>query len=715
MAPATPLRDRFPSLGDGRVALLAGFARGVRPPPRLTVTEWADRYRFIGAESGSPFAGPWQTARVPYLAELMDTLSLSDPSTEVVAKKSAQVGFTEAGINLIGSVICGDPSPILVLLPTTNEVEKYAKLKFGTAIEASPELASRIRPQRSRDSESSTQGMLRFPGGYAIIGHASSSAPLQMMSYRVVVMEEVSEYPFDVDGRGDPVDQAFVRTNAWRETRGAKLFYNSTPANEATCRITLKFETSDQRRFYVPCPHCGAYQVLLWDNLKFNSEAPYEARFQCLAADCGSLIEHRHKAQMLASGVWLSTYPGDEANPAPPQVIAPESLATWRGRPSSGRQPGFAIWQAYSPFVSWDGIAIEWEKAKAKGPAGMKVFTMQVLGEPWREKADAPDAERLLERRLNYPSRVLPPGALVITGFCDVQSDRLRWGVYAWGDGVAGQPTGWRLDGGTIPGDPEDDLVWRKLELLLFRRYPDARGATWPIEAFGVDTGYLSHRVYLFCRRRAGVFACDGRGGVGGKAWLMPPVGSPVKVDIDWRGQRIKSGCLLWPIGTWPLKSAHYAGLRRMLRGPAETGPVRSGGLYFNEDADLTLLKEATAESLRKGMRQGRPYQYWEQHGANEELDIAVGARALAYHLGCDSMTAEQWRELAAQRAAAPVGQRTLFELPLATLPASVPRPSCATPHPDPDPDADPLPSHALPPPVVASERRRVRSAGLRF
>ncbi|MCM8738298.1 phage terminase large subunit family protein [Azospirillum sp. A1-3] len=703
------LSDRFPALGDAHAVVLGSFARGITPPPRLTVTQWAETERYVSAESGSPYPGRWNGDRVPYLREVQDVLSLSHPCTEVASMKSAQVAFSEAGLNLVGSVIHGEPSPILILLPSLGEMDKYAKLKLGTTIDVTPALRDRVRPQRSRDADSSTQGMLRFAGGFAVIGHASSSQPLQMMSYRVVVLEEVSEYPWDVDGRGDPVDLAFARTKAWRETRGAKIFYCSTPGIDGACRITAKFEASDQRRYYVPCPHCGAYQLLRWENLKWESDTPpFNAHFVCLSAGCGGVIEHHHKTEMLARGVWLKCHPGSEDDLPPPKVFEPEDLARWRARGSAGREPGFAIWQAYSPFNSWDGIVKEFQDAKRKGPAGLKVFTQQTLGEPWKEKGDAPEAEKLLERRLSYPHRQLPPGALVVTGFCDVQADRLQWGVYACGQGLPGVPTFWRIDGGTIPGDPEGDEVWKRLEAVQSRRYPDARGATWPIEAFGVDTGYLSHRVYLWARRRQGVFACDGRGGDGrAQAWLLPPVGTPKKVDIDWRGQRVKGGCLLWPIGTWPLKSQHYAALRRMLRGPGPDGVIRPGALYVNEDADLGLLKQMTAETLRKGTRNGRPHQWWEQHGANEELDIAVGCRALAYYLGCDTMTSDQWQALAAHRAAAPVADRDLFNLPLVAA-AEPPVVAPAAPSVSPSDEAPRAASVVLPAPL----RRAMKGAG---
>ncbi len=62
------------------------------PPPELTVSEWADRYRVL-SRGTSAEPGRWRTARTPYLREIMD--ALGDPSVEhVVFMKSGRVGAT---------------------------------------------------------------------------------------------------------------------------------------------------------------------------------------------------------------------------------------------------------------------------------------------------------------------------------------------------------------------------------------------------------------------------------------------------------------------------------------------------------------------------------------------------------------------------------------------------------------------------------------------
>ncbi len=67
---------------DGIVACFEQAALALRPDPDLTVSQWADRYRFLSqTASGEP--GPWRTERTPYLAEIMDCLSPASPVQRV--------------------------------------------------------------------------------------------------------------------------------------------------------------------------------------------------------------------------------------------------------------------------------------------------------------------------------------------------------------------------------------------------------------------------------------------------------------------------------------------------------------------------------------------------------------------------------------------------------------------------------------------------------
>lgn len=64
----------------------------LKPPPKLTISEWADQFRRMSPEA-SARPGRWRTDNAPYLREIMD--AISDPHVhEVVLKSSSQVGKT---------------------------------------------------------------------------------------------------------------------------------------------------------------------------------------------------------------------------------------------------------------------------------------------------------------------------------------------------------------------------------------------------------------------------------------------------------------------------------------------------------------------------------------------------------------------------------------------------------------------------------------------
>ena len=663
-------------LKSGRAAFLAAFAAAAVPAPPMDVNAWAEETRVVAAESGSPLPGRWSNAHAPYLREIQDCLSLAHPSASVVSKASAQSAKTEAGVNLIGALIDQAPAPILVVLPTIEEAGKFNKLKLQPTIDATPALAAKVLPPNSRDEQSSTAFFKRFRGGYLALTGANSSSGLQMVSARVLVATEISEYPAEADDRGDPLELAEARLTAWL-SRGVKIYYDSTPSLAGACRISAKYEASDQRRFYVPCPSCGAYQVLRWapdspaGALKWRADAPpFGAYYVCAAHGC--VIEHHQKRAMVAGGVWIKTFPLDDQDTRPPEVIEAAALEAWRARDSAGRAPGFAWWQAYVEFVPWDTIVAKYLAAK-DDPSKLKVFWQQVLGEAWEEKGEAPDYERLFDRRESFAWRRVPDGALFLTGAADVQNDRIEWDVFAW----AADFSSWRIDGGVVEGPTDDAATWRKLDEVVDRRYADARGNAWPVDAFGIDAGYRSQMVYAYVRRHAALerlYALDGRPG-----WKLPPLGTPSKRAVDFEGRKI-GAVRLWPVGTYDMKSALYDALRKTIEGPGEDGRWKAGAAHFNEASDREYFKQLTAEFVAdQPARSGVVHKVWQRDRsrANERHDVAVYARALAHHVTVGMGPAEFAKLAAHRQVPAAAVQRDLAALwaapaaPEAAAPAS--------------------------------------------
>ena len=642
-------------------AVFGALARAIRPQPRLSVADWAGHYREVAPESGSRNPGRWDNARTPYLVEVMAALGPDDPAEDVVFVASAQVGKSEVGVNFFGWVVDQDPGPMMIVLPGHDEMKKYTRIKLQPTIDATPRLRSKVLESASRAEQGSTGSHKRFRGGFAQVTFAGSSKNLQMISARYTIGEEVSEWPAVAGERGDPVEQLKTRTNIYERDR--KRLWVSTPAIAGTCRISADYERSDRRRFFVPCPDCGAFQVLAWGNLKWQSDTwPHRAWFGCPA--CGTAIDHTAKEAMLAAGRWVATAGGD----APPEVIPAGEIGAWADRPPRGRLRGFHLWQAYSPFTSWDSIVAEFLRSRG-GHERMRVFTQQVLGEAWEDRGDAPEAEKLLAARLGRDEFRLgrpPHGPVVATGAVDVQGDRLEWAVWGWSEGM----TRWLIDRGVIAGDPLAEETWRKLAQLMATCSWRPGGGTGPgaaepagpalaVDAWAIDSGYASHAVYAFVRGRPGCFAVDGRHGR-----TEPMIGTPKRVDVKWNGKRVPRGAAIWPVGTFALKSDHYHAIRAAIAGPDDTGRWAAGAMMLPGDIDLAYAEQLTAEHLvEKELKSGVIARVWQklQGRPNEALDIACYARAMAAHLKLDRLTPEGWARLRAERLG-PQAQRSLFD-----------------------------------------------------
>lgn len=645
--------DVLDQLASARPVVFAALAAALRPSPRMSVSQWAEARRIVSAESGSRYPGPWRNDRAPHLVEIMDALGPDDPSEDVVIVSSAQVGKSEVGINFAGFVVEQDPGPTIIVLPSHDEAIKYVRTKLQPAIDDTPSLRSRVLEMTNRTERGSTASYKRFRGGFAQITFAGSSKGLQMLSARYTIGDEVSEWPAEAGERGDPVAQLKKRTEIYERDR--KRLWVSTPALLGSCRISADYARSDKRRRYVPCPHCGAWQVLAFDALKWESDSyPHRAWFQC--RDNGCVIEHADKDAMMARGVWIATAGED----GPGQSFPADEIDAWSSRPVQTRIKGFHIWKAYSLFTSWDSIVAEWLEQK-DNPDRLRVFTQQVLGEAWEDKGDAPDAEKLFACRVPQIAKGRPPvGPVVFTGATDVQGNRLEWAVWGWSEGM----TRWLVDWGVIEGDPMDQATWTAHdEMMLSRHYGPGGGTPAEVDAWAVDSGFASHAVYAYSRGRPRVFAVDGRDGR-----VEPFVGTPKRVDVKWNGKRVPRGAMLWPVGTFPLKSDLYGSIRRSMMGPDENGALRAGATILPGDIDLGYAEQLTAEHLVEvETRTGMVTHRWEkmQGRPNEALDIACYARAMAYHLGLDRLDPEEWARIRAERFGlrpAAAGQGDLFE-----------------------------------------------------
>ncbi len=568
----SPSSPRFePSSGDlfvfdGAEELAQAWRDGLLPDPALTVSEWADQHRVLSPRASAE-PGRYRTDRTPYMREIVDALSPMHPVRRIVVMKSAQVGFTEGGNNWIGYVIHHAPGPMLAVQPTVELAKRFSRQRIEPLIAESPALRERVKPARSRDAGNTVLSK-EFPAGLLVITGANSAVGLRSMPARYLFLDEVDAYPPSADEEGDPVAlaEARTRTFSWR----SKVLLGSTPTIHGLSRIEREYEASDQRRYFVPCPHCGEMQWLKFERLRWDKGQPETAHYECTS--CDGRIEEHHKTAMLAAGEWRPT-----AEAQDPGTIA------------------FHISALYSPvgWLSWENIARLWEAATTD--EAKRSFKNSVLGETWVETGEAPDWQRLYERREAWQIGTVPSGGLFLTAGADVQKDRIEVDVWAWGRGLES----WLVDHIVVEGGPENSGSWDALHRLLGQTWPHAHGAQLGLAKFAIDTGYKSPAVYAWARR-AGHAQVAPIKGVEGFNRAAPVVG-PTHVDVTEGGKKLRRGARLWTIAVATFKCETY----RFLRLAASTDEEIAAGLRFPpgfvhlpRGTEAEWVKQLVAEQL---------------------------------------------------------------------------------------------------------------------
>ena len=603
--------DILPKVKDGEI-LIQGFFDGLRPVARLTVSEWANKYRFLSTVAASE-AGQYRTDRTPYLRQIMDCLSSYESYSKIVVIKGAQIGFSEACCNFIGYIMHLNPAPTLFVQPTAEMVDLLSKTRIDTLIAACPELSARVAAPKSRDGKN-TINLKTFPGGVLRLAGANSSAGLASMPVRNLILDEVDRYPLDVNYEGNPIDLAIARTSTFEHKK--KILIGSTPTVAGLSSIEREFYGTeddgkiiggtDQNYFHVPCPHCGEKQKLVFSQLQWEENKPETAQYCCI--HCGALIEERYKVQMFAKGEWIPDYPENSNS----DVI------------------GFHLNSLYSPYgwKSWKTIAGEFLEAK-NSQEKLKVFVNTVLGEVWTERGDAPEYKNIYNRRENYRLNEIPDDVCFLTAGVDVQKDRIEVEVVGW----CKDKRSYSIDYRVIEGDTAKDYVWNRLADMLDERWK-RQHTEMAIQLMAVDSGYNTSYVYNFCKRfpRNRVIPIKGQDKLG----LI--FSAPKSTEVTKSGKKIgKVG--VYSIGVSFLKSEFYGWLRLE---KDESGTPPPCYCHFPQYDEHYFRGITAEENVRTVTKKGYiTYEWRKKYERNEPLDCRIYARAAASIVGLDRLKPE--------------------------------------------------------------------------
>lgn len=553
------------------------------PPPPITVTEWADKYRYVAS---GPFPGKWSTERTPYLKEPLDCVT--DPNVEeIIILKPTRVGATEGIINnAIGYHIHYDPCQILYVQTSIEEGRKYSSEILTPMMDVTPVLRDRVSRARVKKS---TQSKLQktFPGGNLSIVGAKSPKGFRMVSKRLVICDDIDGY--DVNREGDVIGLAKGRAkDFWNK----KIILVSNPTTEGISRIYSAFMSSDQRYRHVPCPHCGEYQIL-----KFGGkDIDYGLKWTDAFSEVWYLCEHCHKK--------IYEYQKTEMDRAGRY----QAEADFHGLAGFHLNPFLCAWH------SWADFRKEFLACKTN-PYKLMVFINQWLGEIWRDDiSERVDEDILYARREVYPAEV-PDGALILTASCDVQDLRIEIEIRGWGPGEES----WIIDHKIINGRFLDERIQQVLDDYLLRTWRHESGVLLPLSRVCIDSGgrYPS-QVYAFCKPREGrgIYAIKGS--------------AETRADVLDGSITRRRDAVFQLVGVTACKDILYGRLSI-----SEPGP---GYIHFPMAIDKEFLKQYFAEKI-KMYKNVRAYELLPGR-RNEAIDLHN------YNLAALRMYAPDWDEV---------------------------------------------------------------------
>ena len=561
--------------------LFRNIAKALSPPPELTVSQWADKYRKLSPESSSE-PGQWNTDRAPYQREIMDAVVDSAVET-VVIMSSAQVGKTELILNTIGYYIDYDPAPILCLQPTLEMAQAFSKDRLAKMIRDTPVLRGKVKDARARDSENTILHK-SFPGGHITMVGANSAAGLAMRPIRIVMMDEIDRFPPSAGSEGNPIKLAEKRTTTFWNRKKIKV---STPTIKGRSQIETEYLSSSKEEWCVPCPCCGKYQPYEWGRIRI-SDVTMECKY------CG---EHFKETE------WK------------------ERPGKWIAGAENKRKRGFHLNELASPWKHWEEIIEDFREAyrewKENGDIQkLKVWVNTSLGETWEEKGDAADEDVLLKRRERYTAD-LPDGVLLVTSGVDVQDDRFEVEITGWGKGYES----WGILYRKIPGDLEKEQTWEKLEKFLEMELYFENKNSLLIACTCIDTGGLfTAEAYKFLkkmeRKQKLIFGIKGMGGEG-----IPLVNKVSTNNIE----KVK----IFLLGVDSGKEILMARLKTADEGPGYCHfPINADRGY-----DETYIKGLSSEQRVIQFKDGRPVLKWVKKSSgtrNEPLDLRNYSTAAA-------------------------------------------------------------------------------------
>lgn len=529
---------------------------------------------------------------------------------------------------MLGYAIDNAPGPALYCYPTEKDSRDEAKNRLSKFIEGSPQLRTHVNSVGWWTGDE-----LNLDRMTIWMAWAAAPGTLTRRTIRYLFIDELDNCNHQVGALGDTLSLAEKRITTFQSR--ARTVVVTSPTLDAAAAWT-SFCESDQRRYYVPCPRCGVYQILTFDRLRIPENMRDAERvendglawYECSA--CGEhLDDATDKPWMLPRGVWVAD--GEtivESLPVEqPDIVERAAKTTadrWtpmrEGHGKKTRNIGYHIGGLLSPWRTWSEVMAEFLRSKDY-PERLRVFINQVLGEPWKDAAEEVKVEWVRQLAENgYERDIVPKRAVVLILGADVQKDHIYYIIRAWGP----NRESWLIREGICSNFDE-------LHDRCLMQYAVEDGETMHASYAAIDSRYRGNEVYDFAKKYHGIYPMTGV--EKGKFPIYPR-------SIEYASKATQRTQV---ITGYVVDSGYYMGmLYRMMK---QVDDEAGGIFHVYRDVSEEYCQQVTAEqqvwkTVKRNHRRQRVL-VWDLRSPNARnhfLDCEKLALALADHKGILSL-----------------------------------------------------------------------------
>jgi len=320
------------------------FRTALQGTPKEPVWKWADREVFF-TQSMAAEQPKYDSSLTPWTREWQDLIRDPD-TTEGVAMKSSQSGYTESSLNVIRWMPSHFPGNVGYVISTDKKAKRISKVRLAN-------LKDTAKDQISNDANDFSTYHIILDNMEITVSGSGSPNPFRETWYRAAFLDEPEDHEELKDGTTySAIKPRFTTVN------DATLFVLGKPQFEGGV-VHRAFCKGSQERWMVPCPRCGVRIHLRFENLVFRhckdltrawdfDRVATETYYEC--QECHGKIEEHEKKAMVLQGEWMPTPTAERMRLHGETVIKEQGVRS------------FHINDLYSSFpgVAWGILAKKW-------------------------------------------------------------------------------------------------------------------------------------------------------------------------------------------------------------------------------------------------------------------------------------------------------------------------------------------------------------------